>query len=202
MHKHYSYIFTMAIDVISHRVNMFIDDRNMNGNNFKAYASDMDIIVKNIEAEPALWTLHLQKIQYFIIIFIVPLIGIGQLANVFLANPIANAQVQGNKAPTLHVLEMTRYAEVFSHQFLDNIVNSREDEYIQNLQFQFLLLQKLIILSIQHVLEGNKIETLIDLVGMCAALPYTCALAIGFAKKTFANQPIPISDTMNIMMKY
>ncbi|KAA6384337.1 MAG: hypothetical protein EZS28_020134 [Streblomastix strix] len=32
------------------------------------------------------------------------------------------------------------------------------------------MLYKLTILSIQHVLEGNTIETLIDLVGKCAAL--------------------------------
>ncbi|KAA6363924.1 MAG: hypothetical protein EZS28_040549, partial [Streblomastix strix] len=88
----------------------------------------------------------------------------------FWANPIAQAQIRDYKARTLHAPEVTRHAEVPPHQILNNAANSRVDGYIQNLQFQILMLYKLTILSIQHVLELNTKETLIDLVGMCTAL--------------------------------
>ncbi|KAA6391068.1 MAG: hypothetical protein EZS28_013402 [Streblomastix strix] len=88
----------------------------------------------------------------------------------FWANPIAQAQIRDYKARILHAPEVTRHAEVPPHQVLNNAANSRVDGYIQNQQFQILMLYKLTILSIQHVLEGNTKETLIDLVGMCAAL--------------------------------
>ncbi|KAA6388976.1 MAG: hypothetical protein EZS28_015495, partial [Streblomastix strix] len=88
----------------------------------------------------------------------------------FWANPIAQAQIRDYKARTLHPPEVKRHAEVPPHQVLNNAANSRVNEYIQNLQFQILMQYKLTILSIQHVLEGNTKETLIDLVGMSAAL--------------------------------
>ncbi|KAA6355629.1 MAG: hypothetical protein EZS28_048843, partial [Streblomastix strix] len=88
----------------------------------------------------------------------------------FWANPIAQAQIRDYKARTLHAPEVTRHAVVPPHQVLNNAAISRIDGYIQNLQNQILMMYKLTILSIQRILEGNTKETLIDLVGMCAAL--------------------------------
>ncbi|KAA6357972.1 MAG: hypothetical protein EZS28_046501, partial [Streblomastix strix] len=129
-----------------------------------------EITVTDADAGPALRTPPMQEIQYFIMRFMELLTGRNAFAIDFWANPIVQAQIRDYKARTLHAPEVTRHAEVPPHQILNNAANSRVDGYIQNLQFQILMLYKLTILSIQHVLEGNTKETLIDLVGMCAAL--------------------------------
>ncbi|KAA6359314.1 MAG: hypothetical protein EZS28_045160 [Streblomastix strix] len=98
------------------------------------------------------------------------LTGRNEFAIDFWAIPIAQAQIWDYKARTLHVPEVTGHAEVPPRQVLNNAANSRVDGYIQNLQFQILMMFKLIIFSIQYVLEGNTRETLNDLVSMCAAL--------------------------------
>ncbi|KAA6378053.1 MAG: hypothetical protein EZS28_026420 [Streblomastix strix] len=71
---------------------------------------------------------------------------------------------------TLHAPEVKRHVDVPPHQILNNAAISRLDGYIENLQFQILMLYKHTILSIQHMLEGNTKETIVDLVGICAAL--------------------------------
>ncbi|KAA6377007.1 MAG: hypothetical protein EZS28_027466, partial [Streblomastix strix] len=147
-----------------------IDDRDANGSDTNVFASDREITVTDADAGPALRTPPMQEIQYFIMRFMELLTGRNAFAIDFWANPIAQAQIRDYKARTLHAPEVTRHAEVPPHQILNNAANSRVDGYIQNLQFQILMLYKLTILSIQHVLEGNTKETLIDLVGMCAAL--------------------------------
>ncbi|KAA6396034.1 MAG: hypothetical protein EZS28_008436 [Streblomastix strix] len=88
----------------------------------------------------------------------------------FWANPIAQAQIRDYKARTMHAPEIQKRVEIPSHPVLNNAANSRVEGYVQNLQFQILILYKLSILSIQHVLEENTKRSLIDLVGMCAAL--------------------------------
>ncbi|KAA6384847.1 MAG: hypothetical protein EZS28_019628 [Streblomastix strix] len=88
----------------------------------------------------------------------------------FSANTIAQAPIQYYNVRTLHAPEITCHAEVPLRQILNNAANSRVDGFIQNLQFQILMLHKLTIFSIQHVLEGNTSETLNDLVDMCAAI--------------------------------
>ncbi|KAA6352932.1 MAG: hypothetical protein EZS28_051541, partial [Streblomastix strix] len=147
-----------------------IDDRNANGNNTNVFASDHEITVTDADAGPALRTTPMQEIQYFIMRFMEQLTERNAFAIDFWANPIAQAQIRDYKARTLHAPEVTRHAEVSPHQILNNAANSRVDGYIWNLQFQILMLYKLTKLSIQHVLEGNTKETLIDLVSMCAAL--------------------------------
>ncbi|KAA6372954.1 MAG: hypothetical protein EZS28_031518, partial [Streblomastix strix] len=146
------------------------DDRDANGSDTNVFASDREITVTDADAGPALRTPPMQEIQFFIMRFMELLTGRNAFAIDFWANPIAQAQIRDYKARTLHAPEVTRHAEVPPHQVLNNAANSRVDGYIQNLQFQILMLYKLTILSIQHVLEGNTKETLIDLVGMCAAL--------------------------------
>ncbi|KAA6393724.1 MAG: hypothetical protein EZS28_010747 [Streblomastix strix] len=147
-----------------------LDDRDANGSYTNVFASDREITVTDAVAGPALRTPPMQEIQFFIIRFMELLTGRNAFAIDFWANLIAQAQIRDYKARTLHAPEVTRHAEVPPHQVLNNAANSRVDGYIQNLQFQILMLYKLTILSIQHVLEGNTKETLIDLVGMCAAL--------------------------------
>ncbi|KAA6374499.1 MAG: hypothetical protein EZS28_029977, partial [Streblomastix strix] len=86
----------------------------------------------------------------------------------FWANPIAQAQIRDYKARTLHAPEVTGHAEVPPHQILNNAAKSHMVKYIQNFQYQILMLYKLTILSIQQILEENTRMTLIDLVDMCA----------------------------------
>ncbi|KAA6372490.1 MAG: hypothetical protein EZS28_031983, partial [Streblomastix strix] len=147
-----------------------IDDRDANGSDIHVFASDCESTVTDADAGPALMNPPMQEIQYFIMRFMELLTGRNAFAIDFWANPIAQAQIRDYKARTLHAPEVIRHAEVPPHQILYNAANSREDGYIQNLQFQILMLYKLTILSIQHVLQGNPKETLIDLVSMCAAL--------------------------------
>ncbi|KAA6375742.1 MAG: hypothetical protein EZS28_028730, partial [Streblomastix strix] len=147
-----------------------MDDRDANGSDTNVFASNHEITVIDADAGPALRTPPMQEIQYFIIRFMELLTGRNAFTIDFWANPIAQAQIWDYKARTLHGPEVTRHAEVPPHQILNYAANSRVDRYIQNLYFQILMLYKLTILSIQHVLDGNTKETLIDLVGMCAAL--------------------------------
>ncbi|KAA6403398.1 MAG: hypothetical protein EZS28_001080 [Streblomastix strix] len=147
-----------------------MDDRNANGSDTNVFASDREIAVTDADTGPALKTLPMQEIQFFIMRFMELLTGRNAFAINFWANPIAQMQIRDYKARTLHAPEVTRHAEVPSHQVLNKAANSRVDGYIQNLLFQILMLYKLTILSIQHVLEGNTKETLIDLVCMCVAL--------------------------------
>ncbi|KAA6376088.1 MAG: hypothetical protein EZS28_028386 [Streblomastix strix] len=147
-----------------------MDNRDANGSDTNVFASDREITVTDADAGPALRTLSMQEIQFFIMRFMELLTGRNAFAIDFWANPIAQAQIRDYKARTLHAPEVTRHAEVPQHQVLSNAANSRVDRYIQNLQFQILMLYKLTILSIQHVLEENTKKILIDLVGMCAAL--------------------------------
>ncbi|KAA6390314.1 MAG: hypothetical protein EZS28_014155 [Streblomastix strix] len=147
-----------------------VDDRDANVIDTNIFASDRVITVKDADAGPALRTPPMQEIQYFIMRFIVLLTGRNALAIDFWANPIAQAQIRDQKARTLHTPEVTRHAEVPHHKILNNAANCCVDGYIQNLQFQILMLYNLTIFSIQHVLEGNTKKTLINLVGMCAAL--------------------------------
>ncbi|KAA6382535.1 MAG: hypothetical protein EZS28_021939 [Streblomastix strix] len=147
-----------------------VDDRDTNGSDINVFASDREITVTDADAGPALRTPPMQEIQYFIMRFMELLTGRNAFAIDFWANPTAQAQIRDYKARTLHAPEVTRHAEVPPHQILNIAANSRVDGYIQNLQFQILMLYKLTILSIQHVLDGNTKETLIDIVGMCAAL--------------------------------
>ncbi|KAA6377345.1 MAG: hypothetical protein EZS28_027130 [Streblomastix strix] len=146
------------------------EDRDANGNDFYVFASDREITVTDADAGPSLRMLPIQEIQYFIMRFMELLTGRNAFAIDFWANPIAQSQVRDYKARTLHAPEVARHAEEPPHQTLSNNVSSRIDGYIQNPQFQIQLLYKLTILSIQHVLEGNTKETLIDLVSMCDAL--------------------------------
>ncbi|KAA6373743.1 MAG: hypothetical protein EZS28_030729, partial [Streblomastix strix] len=147
-----------------------MDDRDANGSDTNVFASDREITVTDADAGPALRTSPKQEIQFFIMRFMELLIERNAFAKDFWANPIAQAQIRDYKTRILHAPEVTRHAEVPPHQVLNNAANSRVDGYIQNMQFQILMLYKLTILSIQHVLEGNTKESLIDLVGMCAAL--------------------------------
>ncbi|KAA6387172.1 MAG: hypothetical protein EZS28_017302 [Streblomastix strix] len=134
------------------------------------FVYDREITVTDADAGPALMTLPMQEIQYFIMRFMELLTGRNAFAIDFWTNPIAQAQIRDFKARTLHATEVTRHAEVPPHKILNNAANSRMDGYTQNLQFQILMLYKLTILSIQHVLETNTKKTLIDLMDMCAAL--------------------------------
>ncbi|KAA6391588.1 MAG: hypothetical protein EZS28_012887 [Streblomastix strix] len=147
-----------------------VDDRDTNGSDTIVFASEREITVTDADAGPALRTPPMQEIQFLIMKFMELLTGRNAFAIDFWANPIAKAQIRDFKARTLQASEVTRHAEVPPHQVLNNAANSRVDGYIQNLQFQIQMLYKLTILLIQHVLEGNTKETLIDLVGMCVAL--------------------------------
>ncbi|KAA6387430.1 MAG: hypothetical protein EZS28_017046 [Streblomastix strix] len=146
------------------------DDRDANGSDTNIFASDHEIIVTDADAGPALSTPTMQQIQFFIMRFMELLTVLNAFAIDFWANSIGQAQILDYKARTLHAPEVTRHAEVQPHQVLNDVANSRVDGYIQNLQFQILMLYKLTILSIQHVQDGNTKEALIDLVGMCTAL--------------------------------
>ncbi|KAA6392292.1 MAG: hypothetical protein EZS28_012184 [Streblomastix strix] len=86
------------------------------------------------------------------------------------ANTIAQSQILYQNVRKLHALEVTSHEESQPNQTLSNIVNIWIDGYIQNLQFQILLLYKLTIQPIQQVLEGFIKETLNDLVSICTAL--------------------------------
>ncbi|KAA6314204.1 MAG: hypothetical protein EZS28_055625, partial [Streblomastix strix] len=123
-----------------------IDDRDANGSDTNVFASDREITVTDADAGPALRTPPMQEIQYFIMTFMELLTGRNPFAIDFWANPIAKAQIRDYKARTLHAPEVTRHAEVPPHQILNNAANSRVDGYIQNLQFQILMLYKLTIL--------------------------------------------------------
>ncbi|KAA6393399.1 MAG: hypothetical protein EZS28_011069, partial [Streblomastix strix] len=147
-----------------------MDDRDANGSDTNVFASNHEITVTDADAGSALRTPPMQEIQYFIMRFKELLTGRNAFTIDFWANPIAQAQIRDYKARTLHAPEVTRHAEVPPHQILNYAANNRVDRYIQNLYFQILMLYKLTILQIQHVLEGNTKETLIELVGMCAAL--------------------------------
>ncbi|KAA6378076.1 MAG: hypothetical protein EZS28_026399, partial [Streblomastix strix] len=147
-----------------------IDDRDANRNDTNVFANDREISVTDADAGPALKKLSMQDMQFFIMRFMELITGRNAFAIDYQANPIAQAQVQDQEARTLQAPEMTKHAEVPPHEIINNAANSRVDGFIQNLQFQILMLYKLTILSIQHVLVGNTRETLIDLVGMSAAL--------------------------------
>ncbi|KAA6386203.1 MAG: hypothetical protein EZS28_018269 [Streblomastix strix] len=147
-----------------------IDDRDVNECDTNVFASDREITVTDADTGPALRTPSMQEIQNFIMRFMKLLTGRNAFAIDFWANPIAQAQIRNYKARSLHTPEVTRHVEVLPQQVLNNAANSRVDGYIQNLQFQILMLYKITVLSIQHVLEGKSKETLIDLVGKCAAL--------------------------------
>ncbi|KAA6399032.1 MAG: hypothetical protein EZS28_005449 [Streblomastix strix] len=147
-----------------------VDDTDANGSDTYVYASDHEIAKTDADAGPALRTPPMYETQFFIIRFMELLTGRNAFAINFQANPIAQAQIRDYKVRTLHAPDVTRHAKVPPHQVLNNAANSRVDGYIQNLQFQILMLYKLTILLIQHVLEWNTKMTLIDLVSMCAAL--------------------------------
>ncbi|KAA6401691.1 MAG: hypothetical protein EZS28_002776 [Streblomastix strix] len=117
------------------------DYRDANGNDFNVYTCDREITVTDADAGPALMTLLMQEIQFFIVGFMELLTERNALATDFWANPITQLKIRTYKARILHASEVTRHAEY-----------------------------KLMILSIQHVLEGNRKETLIDIVGVRAAL--------------------------------
>ncbi|KAA6378816.1 MAG: putative NOL1/NOP2/Sun domain family, member 2 [Streblomastix strix] len=146
------------------------DDRDASGSDTNVFASDREITVTEAYAGPALRTPPMQEIQHFYMRFMKLLTGRNAFAIDFWANPIVQAQIQDYKAQTMHVPEVTRHAEVPQHQILNNIANCRVDGYIQNLQFQILMLYELTILLIQYILEENTKKTVIFLVGICAAL--------------------------------
>ncbi|KAA6385519.1 MAG: hypothetical protein EZS28_018953 [Streblomastix strix] len=160
------------------------DDRDANGNDTNVFASERKIKVSDAYDGPALRTPPMQEIQYFIMWLMELLTGRNKFAIDFWANLIAQAQVRDYKARTLHAPEVTRHAEVSPHKVLANAANSQVDGYIQNLQLQIIMLYKQTMLSIQHILEGNAKETLIDLVSVCAALLH------------FAERPILIQIKM------
>ncbi|KAA6391017.1 MAG: hypothetical protein EZS28_013454, partial [Streblomastix strix] len=146
------------------------NDRDASGRDTNVFASDREITVTDAGAGPALRTPPMQEIQFFIMRFMELLMGRNAFAIDFLANLFVQAQIRDYKARTLHEPEVIRHAKVKPNQITNNTANSRVDGYIQNFQFQILMLYKLKILQIQHVLEGNMKQTLIDLLGMCAAL--------------------------------
>ncbi|KAA6402456.1 MAG: hypothetical protein EZS28_002016 [Streblomastix strix] len=162
--------FRDGVDLNMTSSQSLMDNRNANRSDTNVFASDREITVTDADAGPALRTPPMLEIQYFIMRLMELLTGCNAFAIDLWANPIAQAQIQNYVARAMHVPEVTRYAEISPHQILINAANSRIDRYIQNLWFQILMLYKLTILSIQHVLDGNTKETLIDLVGMCAAL--------------------------------
>ncbi|KAA6392374.1 MAG: hypothetical protein EZS28_012101 [Streblomastix strix] len=147
-----------------------VDDMDANGSDTNVFASDCEISMTDVDVLHALKTPPMQEIQYFIIRFMELLTGRNVFAIDFQANPIAQAQRLDYKARTLHVTEVARHAEVPPHHVLNKAANSRVGGYIQNFQFQILMLHKFTILSIQHLLVGSAKEIFIDLVGMCAAL--------------------------------
>ncbi|KAA6368222.1 MAG: hypothetical protein EZS28_036251, partial [Streblomastix strix] len=146
------------------------DDRDANGSETNLYTSDREITVTDADAGPTQRTPLMQEIQYFIVRLMELLTGRIAFAIDFWANPIAQAQIWDYKARTLHAPDVNRHAIVPPHQILNNAANSRMDVYIQNLQFQILMLYKHIIPLIQHELEGITKRIFTDLVNMCAAL--------------------------------
>ncbi|KAA6386486.1 MAG: hypothetical protein EZS28_017986 [Streblomastix strix] len=147
------------------------DVRDANTNVINVFASDREITVTDDEEGPALRTEPMQKIQFYIMRFMELLTGRNAFAIDFWPNLIAQRQIRDYKARTLHAPEVTRHAEVPPHQVLNNAANSRVDGYIQNMQFLVLMLHKLTIFSIQYMMEEDTKKTLIDLVGICDALP-------------------------------
>ncbi|KAA6318972.1 MAG: hypothetical protein EZS28_054877, partial [Streblomastix strix] len=117
-----------------------MDDRDANGSDTNVFASDREITVTDADAGPALSSLPMQEIQFFIMRFIELLTRLNAFAIDFSTNAIAQAQIRDYKARTLHAPEVTRHVEVPPHQILNNAANSRVDGYIQNLQFQILML--------------------------------------------------------------
>ncbi|KAA6369961.1 MAG: hypothetical protein EZS28_034511, partial [Streblomastix strix] len=96
-----------------------VDDRDANGSDTNVFASDREIIVTDADAGHALWTSPMQEIQFFIMRFMELLTGRNAFAIDFWANPIAQAQVPDYQTRTLHAPEVTRHAEVPTHQVLN-----------------------------------------------------------------------------------
>ncbi|KAA6372439.1 MAG: hypothetical protein EZS28_032034 [Streblomastix strix] len=168
--RHCSYIFAKEQVSKSYRANIQLTIGTQMGSIFNVFASDCEITATDAEAGPSLRTPLMQKIQQFIMTFMELQTGRNAIEIDFWTNPIAQSQEWDYKARTLHAPEVTRHAEELSHQILNNVANIRIDRYVQNLLFQILMLYNLTILSIQNILERNKKETLINLVGMCAEL--------------------------------
>ncbi|KAA6354634.1 MAG: hypothetical protein EZS28_049839, partial [Streblomastix strix] len=116
------------------------DDMDANESDSNVFMSDREITVTDADAGPALKTPPMKKIQYFIMRFMELLTRRNAFAIEFWANPIAQAQIWDYKARTLHAPEVTRHAEVTPHQILNYAANSRVDGYIENLQFQIMML--------------------------------------------------------------
>ncbi|KAA6323644.1 MAG: hypothetical protein EZS28_054289, partial [Streblomastix strix] len=131
------------------------------GSDTYVFASNREITVTDADAGPALTTPPMKEIKYFFMRFMELLTGRNAFAIDFWANPIAQAQIRDYKARTLQASEVTRHAERPPHHILNNVANSRVDGYIQNSQFQILILYKHTILSIQTC-TGSQHERVID----------------------------------------